>query len=639
MAPPAADQAGLTGPLVDLRIMATSDLHMHLLPFDYASGRPTRASGLAHTATLIHAARQEAVNAILLDNGDFLHGSAMGETIAQDHLSARRARSGPHPMITAMRLLGYDAITLGNHDFDRGVEFLGEVLRGAPFPVVASNLSVCGPANGPRPLPFTLPFSLLDQRVIDRDGRAHSIRVGLLGMLPPGSITGLLEGPYTAETRDIVATARIMVPQLRALGADLIVVLAHSGIGPAEFTPEMENAVVPLARLPGIDAIVAGHAHQVFPGPGPWAPPVIPADGTIHGLPVVAPGFWGSHLGVIDLTLARTRQGTWRIRAARSQARPVSRDETRPARTPPETKPDPRIVQMFAPLHTRMLDASDRPVGETRRRLHSYFATVAPSPSLDLIHRAMLWFGTTRQGEDLPDDLPLVASASPFKVGGLGGPEFFTDIAPGPISANALADLYQYPNTLRAIRLTGVDLLAWLERAASVFNTFAPGQPTKPLIAIQSPAYSFESVAGCDYEIDLSAPPRFDPVGRRLDPTASRVRDLRIAGTPVRDSDGILLLTHSFRVAGGGRYPLPRDQHRIIDLSVGVRSVIGDYLFAAGPYDAPPTANWRFAPVRGAQATVLSSPRACEVIDEMIGCALSPGQRTPAGFQEFHLAL
>ncbi|GGD23899.1 metallophosphoesterase [Sinisalibacter lacisalsi] len=639
---PAASITATGARQLDLRIMATSDVHMHLLAFNHDADPLAATTGLAHTATLIRSARKEAANTILLDNGDFLHGSTMAEAITHNVLDGRREPRGLHPIVAAMRALGYDAMTLGNHDFDHGVEFLGQVLRNAPFTVVASNISLLPTtgSGGPRPMPFTLPFALLERNVTDRSGDPHSLKIGLLGMLPPRSVTGLHNGPFRAETRDIVTTARTMVPQLRALGADLVVVMAHSGIAGEVAEDEMENAVVPLAAVPGIDAIIAGHAHQVFPtDAGTWPPSVDARAGMIHGIPVVAPGFWGSHLGVIDLTLRPSPTGGWSLSDARSVARAVARRDPLTGAVRPTVSPDPEILKILSPVRAAITRRTRRAVGNTRRRLHSYFATAAPAPALDLVHRAMLWYGATQLDGIASGSLPLVASTSPFKAGGLAGPGYFTDIPPGPISAEGLTDLYGHPNNLCALCLSGTGLLDWLERAASVFNTILPGGGDQPLVTPKTPAYAFESVAGCDYQIDLAAPPRYDPFGTLLDPRASRIREPRIGGAPVGADTQVLLLTNDYRVTGGGNYPLPAGDGQVFDVAIRVRNLIADYLAANGTYDADPMARWRFRPVPGARATVRSSPRAVAVLDESGANGITPGEISDSGFQAFHVVL
>ena len=600
---------------VALRIMATTDLHMHILPFDYVTGTPSLTTGLARTAALIRAARAEVPNALLFDNGDFLHGSPLGDEILRTFARDMHGPRGRHPIVAAMARLGYDAVTLGNHDFDHGIDHLGQVLATAPFPVVSSNLSILpqGAMAGLGPAPVAVPFALIDREVRDRAGAARALKIGVIGFLPPGTMNALRGSRFRAKVRDIVGSARMMVPLLRGLGADLVIALAHSGIGPEADAKGLENAVVPLAAVPGIDAIVAGHAHQVFPcdaGTG-WPAPVDVGRGRIHGVPVVAAGFWGSHLGIIDLTLARDPgNGHWRVRDARSEARPISRRDPGSGKVLAEVEPDPAILKMLERLHRTTLQKTCETVGRTRRRLHSYFAAVAPSSALDIVHRAMLWYTEGLVAGTALEALPRIASTAPFKAGGLAGPGFYVDIPPGDISLSALADLYLYPNDLVALRLTGAELVDWMERAASVFNRLEPGRDDQALMAAETPVYGFESLAGIDWEIDLSVPARYDREGKLADPEAQRIRAPRLAGVPLAPDREVLLLTNSFRATGGGGYPVPDPGRIALDPAVGVREILRAYLAETGPYDAEPLASWRFAPLGGVRARFLTAPKA-----------------------------
>lgn len=627
---------------LDLRLLATTDLHMHILPYDYVADRPTERFGLARTATLIRAARAEAANCLLFDNGDFLHGTPMGDEIAR---AARRGDrfgdAGPHPIVAAMAHLGYDAVTLGNHEFDHGVEFLGAALEGTPFPVVASNLSLRptapwlrGRDGGPMPRPVAIPFALLDRQLVDRAGRGQNVRIGLLGFLPPGPAGDIAGEPFQLDIRDIMATARLMVPQLRALGADLVIALAHSGIGAAEATEGMENAVVPLAGLDGLDAVIAGHRHQLFPGPGfVGGGAMDPEAGLIYGTPVVAPGFWGSHLGVIDLVLRRDDLGRWQVSAARAEARPIAGD---PAQSPAPA--DRTLLTMMERLHEATLEQVRRPVGETSRALHSYFAPVAPSPALETVLRAQLAYVAQHlEGTGL-STLPLLASAAPFKTGGIAGPGFYTHVPPGPITLKSLTDLYLYPNDLAVLRLTGAELADWLERAASLFCRLEPGRRDQPLLDAGAPAYGYEVVGGLDYEIDLAAPARFTPQGQRIDPAARRLRELRLPdGRRIEPEEEVLLVTNSFRVSGGGAYPEAHETRRALALSVPMRDVLRAYL--AGPGEAPPLGRWRFAAMPGTEAWFLSAPEAEGFLGETGERRIRAGAQEPDGFRRYWLSL
>ncbi len=613
---------GERGTTARLRLMATSDLHMHIVPYDYVSGTPSLTTGLARTAALIRTAREEVPNALLFDNGDFLYGSPLGDQILRMFAREVHEPRSRHPIIAAMTRLGYDAITLGNHDFDHGMDHLGKVLASAPFPVVSSNLSIMpeGASAGLGPAPVAIPFAMIDREIADEAGKLHPLKIGIIGFLPPGSLNVLQGSRFRAKVRDIAATARMGVPLLRGLGADLVIALAHSGIGAVEDEPGLENAVVPLATVPGIDAIVSGHAHQVFPDPeADWPKEVDGEAGRVHGVPVVAPGFWGSHLGIIDLELGRDPDGAhWTVLGSRCEARPIATRDPETGAVLARVKPDPKILRMLERLHRSTMQKAQESVGATRRRLHSYFAAVAPSPALDVAHRAMLWYAGRRlEGTELAG-MPRVASTAPFKAGGLAGPDYFVDIPPGEISLTALADLYLYPNNLVGLRLTGAELGEWLERAASVFNRLEPGSRDRALVVADVPIYGFETLAGVDYEIDLTVPARYAGDGTLLDPEARRIRDVRLNGTPLGAEVEVLLITNSFRATGGGGYPVPGPERVVLDPSVGLRDIVLDYLGATGAYDALPLATWRFAPIGQTEAQFRTSPKACEVLGEVV---------------------
>ncbi|MCB1339155.1 MAG: bifunctional 2',3'-cyclic-nucleotide 2'-phosphodiesterase/3'-nucleotidase, partial [Maritimibacter sp.] len=612
------------------------DLHMHILPYDYVADIPSLTTGLARTAALIAHARAEAPNALLFDNGDFLHGSPLGDEIMRMLSRETHKPRARHPIVAAMMRLGYDAITLGNHDFDHGLDYLGKVLAAAPFPVVSSNLSVLpiGRTTGPGPAPVAVPFAILERSLRDEAGETHPLRIGLIGFLPPGSLTGLHGSRYRAVLRDIPATARTLVPLLRASGADLVIALAHSGIADVDDTPGLENAVIPLAAVPGIDAIVSGHAHQVFPREGTgWPEPVDLARGRVHGVPVVAPGFWGSHLGIIDLTLTRDRpDARWHVAAARSEARPISKRDPATGKVRPEVEPDPGILAMLERLHRHTMREARHTVGETRRRLHSFFAAVAPAPALDIVHRAMLWQADRSLAGTAHAHLPRLASTAPFKAGGLAGPDYFVDIPPGPISLTALAELYLYPNDLVILRLDRAGLTEWLERAASLFAQIVPGGQDQILLPKTAPIYGFETVAGIDYAIDLSQPPRYAFDGNLANPQARRITGLALDGRPLDPGDEVLLATNSYRVIGGGGYPVPGPENIALDPPLGLRDIVADYLAATGPFEHSPLARWRFAPLPGASLRFRTAPQAAALVQEAGPAISTTGELDENGF-------
>jgi 2',3'-cyclic-nucleotide 2'-phosphodiesterase / 3'-nucleotidase len=283
---------------IHLRLLATSDLHVHIMPYDYYTDTSTDRLGLARTASLIAAARAEAENCLLLDNGDFLQGSPLGDYIVK---SQYQRHGQVHPMIAAMNYLRYDAGTLGNHEFNYGLDFLTTSLAGADFPIVAAN--VLRAINDETAATLNPPYVILERTVVDANGATLPIKIGVIGFTPPQIMIWdrrHLAGHLT--TLDIVDAANLYVPQMKRDGADLIIALSHSGIGSPDAVPNMENASTALARIDGIDAVIAGHSHLVFPSDDfALTPDIDPLLGTLCGKPAVMPGLYGSHLGVIDL--------------------------------------------------------------------------------------------------------------------------------------------------------------------------------------------------------------------------------------------------------------------------------------------------------------------------------------------------
>ncbi len=596
--PPDAGLLRHLAPRASLRLIATSDLHASLMPYDYCANRPNSGMGLSAVSQQIAEARGEAQNCLLFDNGDFLQGSPIADFAA----SARRRRA--HPVITAFNTLGYDAVTLGNHEFDYGLRFLAQVLKGARFPVVSANVATRLGKSPARDDTLVPPFAILRRQIIDRSGKAHLIRVGVIGFAPPQIAEWDRDTPGGGVlTRDILASARAWLPRLRARGADIIVALAHSGIGAVDPDYGTENAATALAALPEIDAVVAGHSHQVFPGPDiPASAAIDPVAGRLAGKPAVMPGHSASHLGIIDLELERCTSGPRRWRVVGGSTR-VGLRSAAPA---PAT---PALHQALAPDHRAVLAWSRRHLGETRVPLHTYFATVAPSAALDLIAEAKADHVRRALSDTIWHQVPLLSSATPFRSGGRGGPLNYTDIEAGPLRMRNLSDLYPFPNTIVTLLLSGAQIASWLERAATVFNRIEPGDSHVPLFNATVPGFVFETIPQLSYAIDLSQPARFDAQGRLVNPQARRIVGLSHDGRPVRDEDRFLLVTNTHR-AGRARLQDPGADLKVVFTDgARVQSVIAAYLQRQGSIGGDVRRNWHFLPMPGTSATIATGGR------------------------------
>ncbi|CUH66165.1 Trifunctional nucleotide phosphoesterase protein YfkN precursor [Thalassovita gelatinovora] len=619
-----------------LRVMETTDLHVHVFPYDYYSDRPVDTVGLARTAAHIGAVRAEATNSMLVDNGDFLQGNPMGDYIAYE----RGMKDGDlHPVIAAMNTLGFDASTLGNHEFNYGLDFLSKSLALANFPVVSSNVVKemgAGPRDDTTLIP---PYVILDRELTDGAGNTHQIKVGLIGFVPPQIMNWdrrHLEG--NVNTRDIVETAKAYVPEMKEKGADIIIALSHSGIGSAEHSDGMENASVPLAAVDGIDALMTGHSHLVFPSPTYADYAAVDADkGLIHGKPAVMGGYWGSHLGVIDLMLEQSG-GTWQVVTSAVETRPIyKRNEDRSITALVESVP--MVLSAVTQEHDETLSYVRRAVGKTDAPLHSYFALVADDPSVQIVSIAQEWYVAQMLEGTEYEGLPILSAAAPFKAGGRGGPDYYTDVAVGDVAIKNVADLYLYPNTARAVLVSGQQVKDWLERSAGIFNQIEPGKPDQVLLNPSFPSYNFDVIDGVEYQIDLSQPSKFDTDGAVINPGANRIVNLSYNGAPLDMAAKFVIATNNYRAGGGGKFPGADGSTTILTAPDTNRDVIVRYIVEQGTISPSADANWTFAAMPGTSVLFDTGPKAAAYADKVQGVKIAPAGDGPDGFARFRIEL
>ena len=620
--------------MVHLRLLATSDLHVHILPFDYYIGEGTDRLGLARTASLIETARAEVANCLLFDNGDFLQGSPLGDYIAR---SRGLNRGDCHPMIAAMNHLRYDAGTLGNHEFNYGLDFLKTALEAAKFPVVAANIRLLGAGGADQTL--VPPYVILDRTVRDEQGLSHRIKIGVIGFTPPQIL--IWDQRHLAgklRTDAIVDAAKNHVPQMRRDGADIIIALSHSGIEMADAAQSTENASTALARISGIDAVIAGHSHLVFPSTDFAATKDIdPIRGTICGKPAVMPGFYGSHLGVIDLVLTRKR-GTYAVRSHRSEARPIwQRRADGGGSALVETHVG--LADLILETHRETLDWVNRPIGHTDVALHSYFSLVADAPALQLVAAAQSRHVQKQLASTAFATLPVLASVAPFKAGGRGGPENYTDVPVGDVMLRHAADLYIHPNTSAAIRMTGAEIALWLEFAAGIFNQVPAGSVDFPLINPDFPSFNFDMIFGLRFQIDLAQPPRFDERGALINPNSQRIVGLNFQDAPLDLNQNFAIATNSYRVSASSDY-LPKMKNNVIYQSTKTNLDLLLQHFASARSPAPIAAPFaRFAAMPGTSVTFDTSPKAQAHLAEPGHLRIEPIGLTQTGFLRFRLHL
>ncbi|CAK6488967.1 2',3'-cyclic-nucleotide 2'-phosphodiesterase/3'-nucleotidase [Pantoea sp. Nvir] len=576
---------------VDLRLLETTDLHSNMMDFDYYKDTPTEKFGLVRTASLIHAARQEVKNSVLVDNGDIIQGSPLG-----DYMAAKGLQQGEiHPVYKAMNTLDYSVGNLGNHEFNYGLPYLRKALAGARFPYVNANII---DLQTNRPM-FT-PWLIKPVEVTDRDGKTQRLKIGFIGFAPPQIMVwdkANLQGKVRVE--DITETARRYVPQMRAQGADLVVAIPHSGLSSEPYHAMAENSVYYLSQVAGIDAILFGHAHAVFPSKEFAA--VKGADiakGTLNGVAAVMPGMWGDHLGVVDLVLTN-EAGRWQVSDRKAEARPIY-DAAQKKSLAAE---DPALVKVLAEDHRATREFVAKPIGRSADVMYSYLSLVQDDPTVQIVNNAQrAYVEHFIQGDPDLGHLPVLSAAAPFKAGGRkNDPASYTEVEKGDLTFRNAADLYLYPNTLVVMKVSGAQVKEWLECSAGQFNQIDPQRrDVQSLINWDFRTYNFDVIDGVNYQIDVTQPARYDGECQLLHPEASRIKNLTWQGKPVDPHATFLVATNNYR-AYGGKFAGTGDSFIAFASPDENRAVVAAYISAEtkkrGEVHPQADNNWQLAPI------------------------------------------
>jgi 2',3'-cyclic-nucleotide 2'-phosphodiesterase/3'-nucleotidase len=599
--------------IVDLRILETSDIHMHVVDYDYLQDQPSVTVGLARTAALLAVARAEVANSVLVDNGDLLQGNPLGDFMARH----RGLQEGDvHPVYKAMNLLDYTVGNIGNHEFNYGLEFLGQSIAGANFPYISANVFHDDGDDDPsNDVPYFQQYLIVEKLLTADDGSTHEIKIGFIGFVPPQIMqwdASNLRGRVVAH--DIVDTAAALVPKMKAEGADIVVAIPHSGVSTATREGMEEQTTYYLSLVPDIDAIMFGHSHRVFPSET-YADieGVDLVNGAINGVAATMPGFWGSHLGFVDLKLSVV-DGEWTVLSSQGKTRPIYKIEN--GETIALVEPLEEIAAAAAEEHEATIEFVRTAVGEVTAPINSYFALVQDDPSVQVVTNAQ-----KRYVEDLIagteyDGLPVLSASAPFKTGGRGGRDYYTEIAAGEIALKHIADLYIYPNTLRVVQVTGAEVREWLEMSAGLFSQIDPDNgKEQDLIAPRFASFNFDVIDGVEYRIDLTQAARYSPDGKLANEDSHRIVELKFAGEPIDPGQKFLVATNNYRADGGGGFPGLDGSNVVIAAPDTNRDVLADYVFDLKTLDPSADGNWAFAPINDAVVvTFSSSPRAAATL-------------------------
>lgn len=544
-------------------VMGTTDLHGHVFNWDYykdaeytdAAGN---AQGLSRISTLVKQVREEKGrgNTLLIDAGDTIQGTPLTYYFAR--VEPITAKNGPvHPMAQAMNEIGYDAAALGNHEFNYGIDTLRKFESQLRFPLLGAN-AVDAKTEKPAFRPYVI------KKLRTPHGR--DVKVAVLGLTNPGIaiwdkayVQGKLKFPGIEEQ------AALWVPKLRSMGADVVVVSVHSGASGTsswgDQLPYVENAAATMAaKVPGIDAVLVGHAHVEI------EQQVVKNEKTGRSVVLAEPLCYAERLALFDFDLV-WEKGRWSVESVRSKLLNSA-----------SVKDDPKITKLLADEHALVVKYVNQVVGQATTTLTTVDARYKDAPIIDLINKVQADVVTEALKSTQYASLPVLSQASPFSR--------TSEIPAGDVTIRDLSSLYVYDNTLVAKLLTGAQVRAYLEFSAQYFVRTAAGAPVdveKLTNAENRPDYNYDYVSGVTYDIDIAQP------------AGSRIKNLKFAGADLDDAAQFVFAVNNYRANGGGAFPHVASAQELWSESTEIRTRIAEWVTAKGVLDPADFASvdWR----------------------------------------------
>jgi len=521
-------RAATAATTVKITLLETSDVHGVIYPYDYFKDAPANG-GLAKLSTLVKGVRADNPNTLLLDNGDNQQGTPLTYYFNKVDTTAK------NPMMAAMNIMKYDAMTLGNHEFNYGMSIVDKARSEATFPWLAANIYKEDGTN------YFTPYIVKT---------VAGVKVGILGLttknIPNWEVPEHIEG---LVFKDTVEEAQKWVKVLKETEkVDLVVLLAHEGLENdidtgKDLGTAIENQAYAIAtKVAGVDVLLTGHTHLSIPGK------------TLNGVLVMQPKNAGVEICKADITMEQTATG-WKVVTKTGANLPVTAD----------TVADQAILDATKTQHEAAVSYMTEPLGEATADFPGAASRTEDSAIMDLIQKVQMKYANT--------DLSLAAML----------PDPAPSFKKGPLTVRDMYSLYIYENTLFAIKVTGQQIKDELEWSSNYFNTYTYNRTATSLVNSNVKGYNYDMLQGADYVIDVTK-----PVGQRIS-------GLMYHGQPMDMTASYTLALNNYRAGGGGFLGF-KGSPIVYQSSDEIRNLMIQYVKDAGKIDATADGNWHMVP-------------------------------------------
>lgn len=535
----------------ELVILGTSDMHANIWSYSYEDNKESSNNGMARLYSYIEEERLAHPNLILIDAGDDIQGTILSDDIYN------KTPDEEHPVVAAMNYMGYDAMTLGNHEFNWGIGTMKKILGQADFPVLAANVKdkdgdyVTGAGH----------------TIVERDG----VKVAIIGVVTPD--VPIWDGGKEGVEDLIYEAANVAVKNEIALlddDVDIIVVSAHMGMY-AEFDEEngSDSAQKILDDNPEIDVLQVAHNHVV----------VKEKSGD-----VVIGGVRNSGRDIAKFTLML--DGENNIVSADVEIVDMANV------TPSE---EMRALDIVKESHQKTIDfINGGGDGEENggAALGSTTAKFQPENEIKGLPEGKLRDTAVM---DLINSIQLEASGADVSAAALF--KDTSDLPEGNINYGNIFDIYKFDNTLYRVKVTGAELKAYMEWSASCYNQWQEGDINISFDP-EYPGYLYDMFAGVDYEIDLSQP------------KGERIKNVMFKGEPLQDDQELTLAVNNYRYSSALKAQKLIANTKEWESSNSIRDMIVAYFAENSPVEPVVDNNWKIVGVDLSE----EDPRRAELI-------------------------